>query len=117
MALQESRKRSYEEMGSDSNSGDDIQSEFQSYIQQQCKRGIENALAWWKTVEGIYPQLSKMAKDTFVVPATGSGVERELILSDASRLKGRWKRRIVGGQQRPYLTSFISFVQSGFRIK
>jgi hypothetical protein len=73
-------------MDDDSDSDDDMQSEFESYIQQQRKRGIENPLAWWKTVEGIYPQLSKMAKDTFAVPATGSGVEREFSISGA---KGR----------------------------
>lgn len=89
MALQESRKRSYEEMDEDSDSDDDIQSEFESYIQQQRKRGIENPLTWWKTVEGIYPQLSKMAKDTFAVPATGSGVEREFSISGAIVSKGR----------------------------
>jgi hypothetical protein len=89
VALQEIRKRSYEEMEEDSDSDDDIQSEFESYIQQQRKRGIENPLNWWKTVEGIYPQLSKMAKDTFAVPATGSGVEREFSISGAIVSKSR----------------------------
>ena len=40
-------------------------------------------------MEGIYPQLSKMAKDTFTVPATGSGVEREFSISGAIVSKGR----------------------------
>ena len=85
----DSRKRSHEKMEENSDSDDDIQSEFESYIQQQRKRGIENPLTWWKTVEGIYPQLSKMAKDTFAVPATGSGVEREFSISGAIVSKGR----------------------------
>lgn len=43
-ALEESRKRSYEKMEKDSDSDDDIQSEFESYIQQQCKWDVENPL-------------------------------------------------------------------------
>ena len=76
-------------MEEDSDSDDDIQSEFESYIQQQRKRGIENPLKWWKTVEGIHPQLSKMAKDRFAVPVIGSGVEREFSISGAIVSKGR----------------------------
>lgn len=88
-ALGEGRKRSFQMMNDDSDSDDAIQSEFDSYIQQQRVRGIENPLVWWKTVEGIYPHLSKMAKDTFAVPATGSGVEREFSISGAIVTRGR----------------------------
>jgi hypothetical protein len=37
----------------------------------------------------MYPRLSKMAKDTFAVPATSSGVEREFSISGALVSKSR----------------------------
>ena len=78
---EEGRKRSFEKMMVDSDSDDEIQNEFESYIRQGRTKGIGNPLIWWKGVNGIYPQLSRMAKDTFAVPATGSGVEREFSIS------------------------------------
>ena len=78
---EESRKRSFEKMIVNSDSDDDIQSEFESYIRQGRTKGISNPLIWWKGVNGMYPQLFRMAKDTFAVPATGSGVEREFSIS------------------------------------
>ena len=88
-ALTESRKRSLGRMLEDTDSDDEIQSEFESYIRQGRTKGVDNPLIWWKGVAGMYPQLSKMAKDTFAVPATGSGVEREFSISGALVSKSR----------------------------
>ena len=42
-----------------------------------------------KSVEGIYPQLSKMMKNTFAIPTTDNGVEREFSISGIIVSKGR----------------------------
>ena len=43
--------------------------------------GVKNPLDWWKTSEGMFPKMARMARDTYAVPATSSGVEREFSIS------------------------------------
>ena len=65
----------------ESESEEDEQSEFDSYIKSKRIKAIDNPLIWWATSHSIFPQMGNMAKDIYAVPATGSGVEREFSIS------------------------------------
>ena len=84
--LRNLRKRDYTAMlseesdsGSDSDS-DPNRSEFDIYMGYKRQR-VENPLEFWKQYQGIFPNLSRLARDTYAVPATGAGVEREFSIS------------------------------------
>lgn len=51
----------------------------------------KDTLGWWKANSSSYSRLSIMARDTFAVPATGAGVEREFSKSGrvATATRGR----------------------------
>lgn len=51
-----------------------------------------DTLAWWKQHHAMFPHLSRMARDTFAVPATGAGVEREF--SKSGRI-ATWSRALL----------------------
>jgi hypothetical protein len=77
-------KRDYSAMISDdSNSesdSDSTETEFDTYMKYK-KQSVKNPLDWWKQSQGMFPKLARMARDTYAVPATGSGVEREFSIS------------------------------------
>jgi hypothetical protein len=85
---QENLKRSFATMISDeseSDSDNGPESEFDTYMsysrQSIKKQKITNPLDWWRQSRGMFPSLARMAQDTYAVPATGSGVEREFSIS------------------------------------
>jgi hAT family C-terminal dimerisation region len=61
---------------SDSDSSDDEVNdhEFNIYLRDKT---IEDPLKWWSKSQSMYPKLSKIARDIFVIPVTGAGVEQE----------------------------------------
>ena len=65
----------------ESDSEEDEQSEFDSYIESKQIKAIHNPLNWWAISYSIFPQMGNMAKDIYAVLATGSGVEREFSIS------------------------------------
>ena len=78
------QKRSYTEMElgeSESSESDEEQTEFGIYMSYKKQHGVKNPLDWWKTSEGMFPKMARMARDTYAVPATSSGVEREFSIS------------------------------------
>jgi len=74
------RKRTHSMIESESEENE--QSEFDSYIKSKRIKAIDNSLIWWATSHSIFPQMGNMIKDIYAVPATGSGVEREFSISD-----------------------------------
>jgi hAT family C-terminal dimerisation region len=74
-------KRSYSEIDDDSDSSGQEENEFSIYTSYKRISRVDNPLAWWKDSGGFFPSLQRMARDTFAVPATGSGVEREFSIS------------------------------------
>jgi len=54
-----------------------IQNEFDLYISGPTALKKKDPLGWWKMNASSYPRLAMMFRDTFAVPATGAGVERE----------------------------------------
>jgi len=52
------------------------QNEYDRYLELPAP-AILDTLKWWKQHQTILPHLSRMARDTFAVPATGAGVERQ----------------------------------------
>lgn len=54
-----------------------IQNEFDLYIGGYTTPKKKDPLGWWKINAHSYPRLAMMFRDTFAVPATGAGVERE----------------------------------------
>jgi hypothetical protein len=82
------RKRAIDEGSSDDN--DDyyralaraqelrgVQNEFDLYLSAPTAQKKKDPLGWWKINAPSYPCLALMFRDTFAVPATGAGVERE----------------------------------------
>jgi len=52
--------------------------EFDQYLNAPITSfAKEKTLDWWRRHRNIYPNLSRMSRDTYAVPATGAGVERE----------------------------------------
>lgn len=51
--------------------------EYDRYISQERVKEKIPVLDWWRQHWDEYPQLSLMVRDTFAVPATGAGVERQ----------------------------------------
>src|SRR5437773_11734529 len=52
--------------------------EFDQYLNTSITSfAKEKTLDWWRKHQNIYPNLSRMVRDTLAVPATGAGVERE----------------------------------------
>ena len=74
-------KRSYSEIDDDSDSSGQEENEFSLYTKYKRVPRIDNPLTWWRESGGLFPFLRRMARDTFAVPATGSGVEREFSIS------------------------------------
>ena len=74
-------KRSYSQMNDDSDSSGQEENEFSIYTSYKRIPRVNNPLKWWKDSEGFFPSLQRMARDTFAVPATESGVEREFSIS------------------------------------
>jgi len=56
------------------------QNEFDRYMDTPVPSELDT-LGWWKAHQNVFPRLSMMARDTFAVPATGAGVERQFSLS------------------------------------
>ena len=54
-----------------------IQNEYDLYIAGPTAPKKRDPLGWWKINAPSYPRLAMMFRDTFAVPATGAGVERE----------------------------------------
>ena len=54
-----------------------VENEFDRYLQTPPPAQRCTALEWWKLNCAFFPALSQMARDTFSVPATSAGVERE----------------------------------------
>jgi hAT family C-terminal dimerisation region len=77
----ENRKRSFSTMESDDSDSEEEHSEFESYMGHKKQKGVGNPLIWWKSSQGMFPKLAQMARDTYAVPATSSGVEREFSIS------------------------------------
>jgi hypothetical protein len=76
------RKRDYSALISDDSDSDSdaSETEFDTYMKYK-KQHIKDPLEWWKQSQGMFPKLAQMARDTYAVPATGSGVEREFSIS------------------------------------
>ena len=68
-----------------------IQNEYDLYIAAPHAAKKKDPLGWWKANASSYPRLARMFRDTFAVPATGAGVEREFSKSGrvASWTRGR----------------------------
>jgi hypothetical protein len=49
--------------------------EYDRYLTTESPTGT--TLESWKQLQPAYPRLALMARDTFAVPATGAGVERQ----------------------------------------
>lgn len=77
----DNRKRSFATLESDDSDSDEEHSEFESYMGHRKQKGVKNPLLWWKSSQEMFPKLAQMARDTYAVPATGSGVEREFSIS------------------------------------
>ena len=54
-----------------------IQNEYDLYVAAPHATKKKDPLGWWKANDSSYPRLARMFRDTFAVPATGAGVERE----------------------------------------
>jgi hypothetical protein len=54
-----------------------IQNEYDRYLAAPHAHKKKDPLGWWRLHASEYPRLAKMFRDTFAVPATGAGVERE----------------------------------------
>lgn len=54
-----------------------VQNEFDLYLSAPIALKKKDPLGWWKINASSYPHLARMFRDTFAVPATGAGVERE----------------------------------------
>lgn len=80
-ATSQRRKRSFLEIEDDSDSSGQDENEFSMYIKYKRVSGVDNPLIWWKDSGGFLPSLRRMVRDTFAVPATGSGVKREFSIS------------------------------------
>ena len=52
------------------------QNEYDRYLELPAPE-TPDTLAWWKQHQTLLPRLSRMARDTYAVPATGAGVERQ----------------------------------------
>ena len=62
-----------------------IQDELKSFTQRTDPlEGDADILAWWKSQSAKYPNLSKMARDYFAIPATSTSSER--LFSSAKQL-------------------------------
>jgi len=85
-----SLKRKISELEDDEDDEDDYRSitkttlpaegdtEFDQYLNASITSfAKEKTLDWWRKHQNIYPNLSRMVRDTLAVPATGAGVERE----------------------------------------
>ena len=55
--------------------------EYDRYVQAPPVNYKISVLDWWRVNGHLYPQLSRMVRDTLAVPATGAGVECVFSLS------------------------------------
>jgi len=65
-----------------------MQNEYDRYLELPAAATL-NTLKWWKEHQSLLPHLSRMARDTFAVPATGAGVERQFSKSGRVAIWGR----------------------------
>jgi hypothetical protein len=67
------------------------QNEYDRYLAApiHIKKDEKDTLRSWKQMEVPFPHLSRMARDTFAVPATGAGVERQFSKSGKVATSGR----------------------------
>ena len=93
----QSRKRKFDQLEGDDDyraaleqlaASEVSQNEFDRYMNQPPDLGI-GTLEWWQQHQSLFPRLSMMARDTFAVPATGAGVERQFSLSARVTTWGR----------------------------
>jgi len=99
------RKRQSAEMESDSDSDVDILSKLVRDLEEENNQTSEidtyllarrdaklEPLDWWRVNQTIYPQLARMVRDIYAVPATGAGVEREF--SKSGRVASTTRARL-----------------------
>ena len=55
--------------------------EVENYLGSKRVQYITDLLSWWANSRSIYPQLTQMARDIYVIPATGYSMEREFSIA------------------------------------